>query len=54
MSAGVWPAGRKWCTNQILKDIDLKFCEAADIYVDVHILIRFSIYAKSSSLGSIL
>ena len=30
------------------------FCKAANIYVDVHLTIRISVYAKSSSLRSIL
>ena len=51
MSAGVRqrPAGRLLRTDLSLKDIDLIFlCEAADIYVDLHLGLRFSKSAKSS------
>ena len=51
MSAGVGPAAV--VHRPEFKRYEI-FCEAADIYVDVHLLIRFSIYAKSASLRSIL
>ena len=36
MSAGIRAAGLKWCTDQSLNDIALKyFCVNAYIYVDV-------------------
>ena len=52
MSAGVLPAVSGAETFERYRPEI--FCEAADIYLDVHLLIRFSIYAKSSSLRSIV